>query len=419
MPEQEPTGEEIDFDLEAAKIQGEEPKIDLDFYKETAEVLAGEPTLITALRPASAREERGKFLAGEIVNPQFEYERTMDESRFKERMNRLNRLEQKVEAGSNSVVNNLYQAKIESTREELLMRTSIGRDPANFSQASRWLFGIPTEEAYKLALEERAQKQEKDKPEKEQLLGAEEIAQVFNRAIEEIHINKPLAGTRIHPWEAIIHPSAAAITIDRKFFGGPKIKIPPKREVSINKLEELVQHEIVTHLGRGSSGQLSKLALIGFLGAAGSSTAEEGLSTYLEQEAAKFRGREPKNAGLNGTIAIGAALLEGRNFRETYEFLRSLGYSEKTAYGQTNRVFRGISDTSRRDGKICTIDWSYRAGNIAIAEFVNTYGEGEFNRLWIGKIGPSHLGMMTELGIDKPALPRRFLKIEDLMAGRD
>ncbi len=188
--------------------------------------------------------------------------------------------------------------------------------------------------------------------------------------------------------------------------------------MSAEKLEELVRHEIETHLLRGASGQSSKLALIGFLGAAGSSTSEEGISTFLEQEAARYRGREPKNAGLNGTIAIGAAM-EGRNFRETYEFMRSLGYSEKTAYGQVNRVFRGLSDTSRRDGRICTLDWSYRAGNILIAEFVGTHGQNEFDRLWIGKIGPQHLGIMTQLGIDKPALLRRFLKIEDLLAGKD
>src|SRR4030042_3279401 len=120
MSEQEPTGGEIDFDREVAEIQAGEPKIDLDFYRDTAEVLADEPTIFTALKPTNAREERRKFLAGEADNPQFEYKGAMAPDEFEERMNRLNHLEQKVETGSTSIVNNLYQAKIESIRKEIL-----------------------------------------------------------------------------------------------------------------------------------------------------------------------------------------------------------------------------------------------------------------------------------------------------------
>jgi hypothetical protein len=154
--------------------------------------------------------------------------------------------------------------------------------------------------------------------------------------------------------------------------------------------------------------------LIGPLGADKYATTEEGLATYSEQEVATARGREPKNAGLRGTLAIGAAM-DGRNFRETYQFLRGLGYSEDKAWHGTSRAFRGVADTSKKDGNVCTFDWTYRIGNIGVWDFVHTKGEAELDRLWVGKVGIHHLGILSELGITQPAIKRRYLRIEHLM----
>ncbi len=142
-------------------------------------MLAGERTLIGTLGPKNGKEQREKFLTGGIDNPQFEYE-AMDEESYQQKMSQLDKLEGKVKDESDEIVRGLYQAKIESTRQQLQMRVSIGRDPVKFSQASLWLFGAPSEAAYKLALAEKAvEAKPAQKTPKEQSLDANKIRLVF------------------------------------------------------------------------------------------------------------------------------------------------------------------------------------------------------------------------------------------------
>jgi hypothetical protein len=408
-------GSPDDFLTEEDVVEARENKIDLPYFEQITKVLTPEQPIINgALFQTNHRAQKAEFLAGTIDCPDFTFRELMTPEKYERGIRYLDQLEKDVDAETNPALQALYRDKILEMRYQLMMRLAAGKDPQALFEASLYLYGAPTEEEFRLALAEkqarRESKAEKKSKEGKRVYTAHELCVIFNRAIEELGIPR---------WEAIL-TNAAAITDDARYPGGPKIKIPEnKGDTTEDRLAELVQHEIVTHLGRGRSGQLSKLALLGFMGADHYMDIEEGLATYAEQDFARLSEREPKTAGLNGAIAIGAAMgLDGspRNFRETFEYLRNLGIKESTAWGQTRRVFRGIADTSKRDGKVCTLDWVYRKGNVAVWDLVRTEGEVVLDRLWVGKAGPHHLAILTQLGVTEPAQPRRYVKITDLLA---
>ena len=92
-----------------------------------------------------------------------------------------------------------------------------------------------------------------------------------------------------------------------------------------------------------------------------------------------------------------------------------LGLSLKAAWYKTFRVFRGIADTSKGDGFICTLDAVYRLGEKEIIKFVKEKGDSALDRLWVGKIGLKHLSIMEKLGITEPAIKRKYLNLDDLI----
>ena len=82
------------------------------------------------------------------------------------------------------------------------------------------------------------------------------------------------------------------------------------------------------------------------------------------------------------------------------------------AWKHTYRVFRGISDTSIKTGRICTLDWVYRKGNKEINSLVKKKDYSVIDRLYVGKIGIEHLRIMKKLKIVEPALKKQYINIE-------
>lgn len=385
----------------------EVPKIDLSYYKSVKAITEDMQSIYVILRADNYGQERKKFLKDKKTCPKFRYS-TIIPNKCDEIKKRLNLVKKDLQGEKNPLLKKLYQDRIHELEDQLAIRLSIGTDSAAFHKTSKKLYGAPKEKDFKIALREYREEREAQKSEKEedvQEFKAKDIKEVFNRAIEEL---------KIPNWRATVVPSILSIYSNSEHRLGPRLEVPVDREVALYKLEELVQHEIVVHILRGESGKLSKIALIGFLGADHYATTEEGLATYSEQRIAKKRGRRPKNAGVYGAIAVGAAM-EGRNFSQTYQFLERLGFSEYDTWKYTYRIFRGLSDTSKNNGEVCTIDWLYRTGNRIIWDFVRKKGELALDHLWVGKIGIHHLDLVSRLGIKKPAISPRFLKIEELL----
>lgn len=360
------------------------------------------------MRALNYEREKKKFLRTR-ENPIFHYQ-TLSPKKYNEGQQILKNLEQDLRSETNEALKKLYSAKVNEFKIQLELRRAIGKNQDEFARASKSLYGKPTSTDFKVALlefneEKELKKIAKKEREKERKYGAEIIKKAFIRAMEVVGIKE---------FEAVIEPQAKWITINTKHKAGYRIEIPPRRRATLYKLEELVAHEIIIHLGRGRNGQLSKLSLLGFMGTDHYGATEEGMATFAEQRVALRRGKIPKRAGIKATLAMGAAL-EGRNFSQTFEFLKKLGFSDYNSWKYAYRVFRGIADTSKSKDKVITLDWNYRHGNLSILKLVEEKGEEALDNLYVGKIGIHHLETMKELGITTPKIPRKYLTVEELL----
>lgn len=389
------------------KEKGEE-KIDTKYFVELRRVLDEEPALPIVLRALDYEKEKKKFLRTHD-NPIFRYH-ILTSRKYDNGMKILNDLESSLKLEKNEALKKLYLAKTEEMKTQLELRRAIGNNAYGLTKASELLWGKPDSYNFKTAVDEYNEEKElrkivKKERGEERKYDAKVIKHAFERAMEVVGIKE---------FKIIIEPQAKWITINTKHKEGYRVEIPPTRKTTIYKLEELIAHEIVVHLGRGRNGQLSKLKLIGFMGADHYGATEEGMATFSEQRVALRRGRMPKKAGIKATLAMGAAL-EGRNFSQTFDFLKKLGFSDQNAWKYTYRVFRGISDTARSKGKVITLDWNYRQGNLAILKLVEEKGEAILDKLYVGKIGIHHLNLMKDLGIVNPLIQRKYLTIEELL----
>lgn len=384
--------------------QGEE-KIDTPYFEKIVEALKNEPILPVALRPLNYGQEKKRFLHhGD--NPNFKYDAIRRENYYSG-IRVLDSLENDLKSEKNGAITKLYLAKIFELRLHLDLRRAIGNNAKELFHLSTQLYSKPNSKETKKALEDFKEELELKKIGKEERkkYDAGVIKKAFDRAIKILKIDR---------WQALVESQAkTSITINSKHEKGCVVEIPINRHADIYEIEGLVNHEIATHLARGKSGELSKLNLIAFMGADGYAATEEGLATYAEQRLAQEREMIPKKAGVKATLSIGA-VLEGRNFKETYDFLLSIGFNHRDAWKYTYRVFRGVADTSRVSG-ILTFDWRYRLGNQQVWELVHRNGEKTLDRLWVGKIGIQHLDLMKRLNILKPAIARQYVRIEEVL----
>jgi hypothetical protein len=382
-----------------------EEKIDTPYFKKIVEALENEPIFPVALRPLNYGEQKKRFLHhGD--NPNFKYN-AISRKNYSSSVRILDSLENDLKSEKNGALKKLYLAKIFELRLHLDLRQAIGNSAKKLFHLSTQLYSKPNSREAKKALEDFQEELElkKIKKEERKKYDAGVIKKAFDRAIKILNIDD---------WQVLVESQAkTSITINSKHDKGCVVEIPKNREADIYEIEGLVNHEIATHLARGKSGESSKLNLIAFIGADGYAATEEGLATYAEQRLALVREMIPKKAGAKATLSIGATL-EGRNFKQTYDFLLSIGFNHRDAWKYTYRVFRGVADTSRVSG-ILTFDWRYRLGNQQVWELIERCGEKALNRLWVGKIGIQHLDLMKRLNITKPAIARQYVRIEEVL----
>ena len=180
------------------------------------------------------------------------------------------------------------------------------------------------------------------------------------------------------------------------------------RALTPEMIAGLIQHEIGVHAVRAKNGSDSELKLLQ-IGFDRYEIYEEGFATLLEQIAAGA----DDYAGFHGYFAAGLAKgldnHDERNFAEVFNILAAYFEvcegedSEKAkelAWIRCLRTFRGT--TGKVPGVIYTKDIIYREGNIKMHEM---YADGtlDMKKALIGKYGianPRHLAVMREIGID-------------------
>ena len=387
-------------------------------------------------------DQKQKFISGEIENPELDYPEleTFDFSSKEQSLLELKRAV--ITTEPNETLNQLYRWKINEKIADLrmLQATKNGNDK-KFSRYSKFIYGEPDREIFEYTISqiksvvdkqlfsedadiknaaERLNKNlfdalannantifpenfdipatQNKKEEKE--YSTEEIRAAFENFLKE----KAVDG-----WKVVVDTSgrftSLNISQDKK-----EINIPSTRRLKETALQELIAHELGTHVMRREKGEHSKLKLLG-LGLDRYLKGEGGISTYAEQKISGFS----DFSGLDGHLAI--ALATGsdgkkRNFREVFEILRDIYFikskknkeeawesAENSAWTRCVRTFRGT--ICKTPGACLTRDIVYREGNIAVWNLVKE-NSPEVRRFSVGKYDPSnprHIWILDQLGI--------------------
>ncbi|MCL4427340.1 flavohemoglobin expression-modulating QEGLA motif protein [Patescibacteria group bacterium] len=420
---------------------------------EAAEYLDGDRML--------REQEKQKFLSGEEENPHLDYPK-INHADLDARERKLLELKRDIrEQEHNEVVRDAYRWKINEKIAELrMLKATVSGDMRRFGRYTRFIYGDPDPGIFAYSVGEiradinarmpslsveaqeaacavlaalpdhlpqgrfialpdeetvrQAEKQTRTEmgsliavplegfAEKEKL-DAEQIRDVFASALNAL----PEQG-----WEAVLDAtSRTGINISQEERGA---HIPITRTVTVQKLRQLLAHEVGTHVMRRINGERSTLKLLG-LGLDRYLPGEEGTARMREQA---IEGNVKEFAGLGRHLAISLTRgLDGvpRDFRETYGVLEKYfaytamaagktaadaqRYAQDTAWSWCVRTFRGTDAATR--GVCCTKDIVYREGNIGVWDVLGKNPQ-ELIRLSVGKYDPAnsrHVYMLEALGI--------------------
>lgn len=198
--------------------------------------------------------------------------------------------------------------------------------------------------------------------------------------------------------------------------------IPTEKEFSVLTVAELLAEEIETHMFRSTSGQRSKLALLG-TGTRGYLVCEEGLAKFMVQEMWTAQGLGQKSNTWITTLALGLVqgiLVPSHSYETLQEFLYRVmltGQLEKgkiegaervargMAFRRTTRTFIGVPESMVAG--VCDMrDRAYLQGHREVSELLTRY---PLERLLVGSISTDDLDDMEELHILSPSLKHRRL----------
>lgn len=206
--------------------------------------------------------------------------------------------------------------------------------------------------------------------------------------------------------------------------------ILPDRQLSLERVRDLLSHEIECHVFRAAMGAKSPVALLG-TGTAFYRLTEEGLADYYDRKTAEVQGQlkdEFLTGGYIGTLATGLAcgvLCTPLTFSQLYQFLELFLVLQRVVTGTSKnvekarasapklarlrclRTFRGIPDLSVA-GIAYTHDALYHRG-LQLVEHAIHQDEQVLTRLMVGKVGLQQLDDLAELGITEPISQPRWL----------
>lgn len=237
------------------------------------------------------------------------------------------------------------------------------------------------------------------------LYTAEHIKLAFVQALKALRIT----GRHVD----IVTTSKSTISVNHE---QKTILIPYERKLSSSKLQQLIIHEIGTHVLRRETGEASSLQLLG-LWLDRYERGEEWIATMREQV---MEEAYQDDVGLDKHLAVSLAYgLDGkvRWFAEVYAFLvdyyivvyllddyliqRATYLAQESAWSTTTRVFRGTQGTPW----VCfTKDAMYKEGNRAIRNLLAKDAHA-LDHFPLGKYDPTnprHIAILQELGILLP-----------------
>jgi len=180
-----------------------------------------------------------------------------------------------------------------------------------------------------------------------------------------------------------------------------------RQKVAENRVEALLAHEIGTHVLTYFNGQAQPFHQL-YAGLPGYEELQEGLAVLAEYLTGGLTG--PRLRMLAARVLAASMITEGAGFTEVFRELDDrYGFSQKTAFNITLRIFRG--------GGLLK-DMVYLRGLMRLLEYLGD--GGVFEPLLLGKFGADHLPIIRELQWRKvlsvPSLKPRYLDNPEVTA---
>ncbi len=329
------------------------------------------------INPLNILEQKRLFLSGEIDNPFFSYT-YIDKVKLKEDISFLKNIKilQKEE----------FSKVLLEARENVINSLSFMLDLDSNKYNSSKFYGLPSkedlEEAHDVLLRIEGKEDKKTK-------SASEL---------KVFIENELLGFGIKGWEVVLNKNISSrmsvITSDRR------ININPNEFFSERDFLKLKVHEIQTHVFRAENTRFQRLKV--FNGCLKNYImTEEGLAIYNERQQKVSENKFLKIiAGRN----VDVSLAQRYSFRDVFEEMRKY-FSQDEAFKITERVKRGLNDTSKKGGH--AKDYVYFSGLKMIERFVSE--GGDLKKLYSAKIGIEHVDLVDRGLLEKARFIPDFL----------
>lgn len=323
--------------------------------------------LLYHLRPINLESEKEKFFKNRSYNPQFEYPHPKFDT-----LELLTELE-KIETDESALGEIFHAKKLEIVKKINLIESI---DEESFSQYSIDLYGQPSDEDLEFC--KKLLKENKNINNKEEeTITTERAKEKFTEAFEKYGLKK----WKVKEKEVLVSNCIAG--------KNNTLFIKSTAKFTQGRIEELVVHEIETHVLTAENGKMQPYEIFN-RGLANYLTTQEGLAMYnVEQQKNEYFINNSK--ALGHVIAIYEALRG--SFKQVFEKLIQLGIPEEQAFRSAIKAKRGICDTSKKGS--FTKDYIYFKGYFKVKNFVKN--GGDIKDLYMGKFDLDDLNKIKNI----------------------
>lgn len=323
--------------------------------------------IISTLTPLNLHEEREAFFADQIDNPTFRYRKP------KANLKKLRKQMRSIEI-PDTAIGSLLKKKREDSINKMEMLLAL--DSESFTDIAKEIYGVPDKSILKEARDLLTSASKVNFISTAKKLTSEEVADKLKGILKQYGLKDWTVETT--------HDTISGVVV---VSGSKKVLVHANAILAPSRIGPVITHEIETHVLTAINGRQQPLIIFAS-GFAGSIRTQEGLAGYNVWQQYPELAHRPARFWARNTIAVDLALRQ--SFREVYDGVRALGFSEHFAFLITTKTKRGYKDTSKAGA--FTKDYLYLAGLRDVRNFVEN--GGDLRDLYIGKININDLEMI-------------------------
>jgi uncharacterized protein (TIGR02421 family) len=324
--------------------------------------------LLYHLRPINLADERAKFFQSFKNNPVFEYpELKFDLFVLRKELDQI--------ITDNTPLGLLFEKKKDEISKKITLLDYRGL-AEEFTQASIDLYGAPDD---KLLLDavEYLDKASITYSQPKGTITAEEAKVKMDKVFEDYGLQN---------WQVKIKEEMVSDAIAGK---NNRLFLRKEATFTDSRIENLIIHEIETHILTAENGKVQKYELFN-RGLANYLETQEGLAIYNILNQKK---EEEKNLYLSVSLVIAVGLAMKHSFVEIFEKMLNYKIPPDRAFRTALKVKRGLEDTSESGG--FTKDFLYYKGYKQIKHFVSA--GGQIKDLYRGKFNADDVDLILSL----------------------